>query len=163
MGPRLRGDDIVERAQKTGPRGPVLSSSFRPTSIVAAVEAVVMVMVIMMMMAVSGHDDDPGPITIIIVSAILAVVMMVVVMMMMIELGELHISVRRLGRRRFIDSLQQRSRVRDRLQQVGEGIRPQNVAWGRTRRWRGLSGIQCPECRHRSQKPSDLLFHFFLQ
>jgi hypothetical protein len=120
-----------------------------------------MVMV-MMMMAVSGHDDDPGPITIIIVSAILAVVMMVVVVMM-IELGELHISVRRLGRRRFIDSLQQRSRVRDRLQQVGEGIRPQNVARGRTRRWRGLSGIQCPERRHRSQKPSDLLFHFFLQ
>jgi hypothetical protein len=118
-----------------------------------------MVVVMVMVAAVSGHDDDPGPITRVIVSAILAVVMMVVVMMVMIELGELHISVRRLDRCGFIDSLQQRSRVRDRLKKVGEGIRPQDVARGRTWRWRGLSGIQCPERRHRSQKPSDLLFH----
>src|SRR5258708_29580408 len=117
-----------------------------------------MVMMVVMVMTVSArHDDDAGRLIIPIISAISVVVVM---MMVMVELGKLNVFVRRRGRRGFIDRLQQRSRVRDRLEKVGEGIRPQNVGWSRTRGRRGLRGIECPERRHRSQKSSDLLVHF---
>src|SRR5258708_19189207 len=159
MGPCFCGDDVVESTKKTGPRGPVLSSSLRATSIVAAIEAVMMVMMVMTVSA--RHDDDAGRLIIPIISAIcVVVVMMMVVVVVMVELGKLNVFVRRRGRRGFIDRLQQRSRVRDRLEKVGEGIRPQNVGWSRTRGRRGLRGIECPERRHRSQKSSDLLVHF---
>ncbi len=122
---------------------------------------VMMVMVVMMVaVAVTArHDDDAGPITAIVVPAILAVVMvmvilavvMVMVMVVMIKLSQLDVVVRRRDRRRFIDGLQQRRGVRDRLQQVGEGIGPQHV--GRRRTWirRSLGATKRAERRHRSQ------------
>ena len=97
----------------------VISSELRDRSIVATVEAVVMVMMVVVMIAVttiSGrHHDDAG----LIISAILAVVM-VVVMMMMVELRQLDAVLRRWNRRGFIDRLQRRCGVRDRLQKLGE-------------------------------------------
>src|SRR3979411_441970 len=66
-------------------------------------------------------------------------------------------------RRAFIGGLQQRGGIRDRLEQLGKGIRPQHVGRGRTWSWRSLSGIECSERSHRSQKSSDLLFHILLQ
>jgi hypothetical protein len=81
---------------------------FIPESVVM----VVMMMVVMVMMMPMGHpDDDTRPIS----------VMMVVVMVI---LRELDISIR--GRRRplFVDRLQERARIRDRLQQLGIGVGP---------------------------------------
>ena len=96
----------------------VISSELRDRSIVATVEAVVMVMMVVVMIAVttiSGrHHDDAG----LIISAILAVVMMVV--MMMVELRQLDAVLRRWNRRGFIDRLQRRCGVWDRLQKLGE-------------------------------------------
>ena len=97
----------------------VISSELRDRSIVATVEAVVMVMMVVVMMiavtTISGrHHDDAG----LIISAILAVVMVVVVVM--IELRQLDVLLRRWDRRGFIDRLQRRCGVRDRLQKLGE-------------------------------------------
>src|SRR5258708_4236145 len=74
--------------KKTGPRGPVLSSSLRATSIVAAIEAVMMVMMVMTVSA--RHDDCARRLIIPIISAISVVVVMVV----MVELGKLNVFVR---------------------------------------------------------------------
>jgi hypothetical protein len=107
---------------------------------------VVMVMMMVVPVAMRHHDDHrPTPVV---------MVMMVVVM---VELGELNIvfSGRRLTL--FVDRLQHRFGVRDRLQQIGEGIRLQDVC--RRRSWCSLGGVQCSERRHRSQKSSDLLVH----
>jgi len=70
------------------------------------------VMVVMMMVVVAmRHDDDDGP------PVPTVMVMMVVVMM---ELGKLNVVFRRWRRDLFIDRLQHRLGVRDRLQQIGE-------------------------------------------
>jgi hypothetical protein len=92
-------------------------------SVVAAIEAVMMV-VVMVMVAVAGagHDDDAGTVTVRVSAMVVVMVMMMV--MMTVKLGKLDIFVRRLGRSGFIDRLQQRGRVRDRLQQLSEGIGP---------------------------------------
>src|SRR6202165_5691790 len=127
------------------------------TSIVAAVEAGIVVMVVVMITTISGHHDDPRAIPLIAISAILAVVM--VMMVVVIELGKLDIFVRRRSRPGFMDRLQQRSSVRDRLQPVCEGIGPQDVGRGRTWNRRGFGAGECSERRYRSQKSSDLLFH----
>jgi hypothetical protein len=94
----------------------------------------VMMMVVVVVVA-SGSDHDPrGP----------AIGVMVVMMMMVTthhdKLRQFDIRWRHGGG--FIDRLQQRRGVRDRLQQVGEGTRPQHVARGWTRS--GLSGVECP-------------------
>jgi hypothetical protein len=118
-----------------------------------------MVVVVMMMTVSARHDDDAGRV----ISAIsgVVVVMMVVVITADADddLGQLDVRVRGLGRSGFIDGLQQRGCVRDRFEQVGEGIRPHYVGRGRTWRRRGLGAAECPERRHRSQKSRDLLFH----
>jgi uncharacterized paraquat-inducible protein A len=113
----------------------------RPNSIVVVMMVVVMVVTV----AMRHHDNH---------RAAPMAVMMVVVMMM--ELRELNV-VRRQRRFAFIDRLQLRLGVRDRLQQIGERIRLQNVDRRRCRRC--LSSIQGPERRHRSQKSSNLLVH----
>jgi hypothetical protein len=79
---------------------------------------VVMVMMVMVVVTAVRHHDDRS------VTAIAVVVM--VVMMMMI-LHELDIFIRRRDRCRFIDSLQEFSRVRNRLEELGEGVSPQDV------------------------------------
>src|SRR5665213_4000823 len=106
---------------------------------------VVVVMMVMVMMPEVRHEDAPP-----------VAVMMVVVMMMAAadddELRRLDIRFRGLGRGGLIDGLQQRRCIRDRLEQIGEGVGPHDVSRDRT--WRGLSGAQRPERRHRSQKYS---------
>jgi hypothetical protein len=94
-----------------------------------------MVMMVVVVVVASGSDHDPrGP----------AIGVMVVMMMMVTthhdKLRQFDIRWRHGGG--FIDRLQQRRGVRDRLQQVGEGTRPQHVARGWTRS--GLSGVECP-------------------
>jgi hypothetical protein len=73
------------------------------------VMVVVMMMVMMMPMA-SNHDDRATP-------------HMAVVMVVMVHLSHLHISFRGFGRRLLIQRLQRFCRIRDRLEQVGVGIR----------------------------------------
>jgi len=100
-----------------------------------------MMMVVMVMVPEPRwHDDDAPPV---------AVVMMVVVMVVWKhnELGELDVRLRR--RPRFIDRLQRRRGVRNRLKQVRERIRSQHV--GRGRNGRGLSGIDGANRRYRAQ------------
>jgi hypothetical protein len=112
---------------------------------------VMMMMMVVMVMA-SGSDHNPrGP----------AIGVMVVMMMVVTPHHDKlrQFNVRWRHGSGFIDRLQQRRGVRDRLQQVGEGTRPQHVARCRTRS--GLSGIECSERRRRSQKSSDLLVHRF--
>ena len=72
---------------------------------------VVMMMVVVVVVAMR-HDDDDGP------PVPTVMVMMVVVVMM--ELGKLNVVFRRWRRDLFIDGLQHRLGVRDRLQQIGE-------------------------------------------
>ena len=92
----------------------------------------------------------------------ISVMMMVMVVMIAADHDELRQrEVLRPGRRGFIDRLQQLGRIRDRLEQFGERICPQDVARGGTRRRCGLGGVQRPERRHRSQQSSDLLIHKF--
>jgi hypothetical protein len=116
-----------------------------------------MVVVVMMVMMPIARDDDDA----------VAVRMMMVVVMVVItadadnDLGQLEVRVRGLGRSGFVDGLQQFGRVRDGFEQVGEGIRPHDVCRGRSWRRSGLSGVHCPERRHRSQKSSYLLIHKF--
>jgi hypothetical protein len=119
-----------------------------------------MVMVVVMITTISGHHDDAGAIPLIAISAIEAVMMVMVVMM--VELNKLDIFVRRRSRPGFIDCLQERSGVRDRLEKVGEGIGPQDIGRGRTWNWRSFGGVECSERRHRSQESSDLFFHILL-
>lgn len=72
-----------------------------------------MMVVVMMMMPAAmrqDHDDRRPP----------SHVVVVVMMMVVVELGELNVVLRRLRRGLFIDRLQQRLGVRDRLQQIGE-------------------------------------------
>jgi hypothetical protein len=105
-----------------------------------------MMVVVMMTVAMRHHDDH---------RAAPMAVMMVVVMVM--KLRELDVVRRRRRGFAFIDRLQLRLGVWDRLQQIGERIRLQNVDRRRCRRC--LSSIQGPERRHRSQKSSNLLVH----
>jgi hypothetical protein len=74
-----------------------------------------MVVVVMMMVVTVAmrHHDHHGP----------APMAVMVVVMVMMELRELDIVRRRWRRFAFIDGLQLRLGVRDRLQQVGERIR----------------------------------------
>jgi hypothetical protein len=128
----------------------------RAASIVAAVEAVVMMVV---MVAVSRrHHDDARRIPAI---GVMMVVMVVVTADADDDLGQLDIRVRRLGRSRFVDGLQQRCGIRDRFEQVSEGIRPQHVARRRSWRRRGLRRAESSERCYRSQKSSYLLTHKF--
>ena len=83
-------------------------------SIVAAVEAVMVMMVMVMMSAIPGHHDHARIVAV--MMPIEAMVMMVVVMM--VELGQLDV-FSRLSWRGFVNGLQQRDGVRNRLQQVG--------------------------------------------
>ena len=70
---------------------------------------VVVMMVVVMPMA-PNHDDRATP-------------HMAVVVVMVVHLSELHISFHGLGRRLLIQRLQRFCRIRDRLEQVGVGIR----------------------------------------
>ena len=83
--------------------------------VVVVMMVVTEMMVVMVMVVVSHHaaDDPAHP--------------MVVMMVVMVHLRELDIVSRRGIGTRLIDRQQQRSRVGDRLQQVGERIGPQNV------------------------------------
>jgi hypothetical protein len=71
---------------------------------------VVMMMVVVMVPMASNHDDRGTP-------------HMAVVMVMVVHLRHLHISFRGFGRRLLIQRLQRFCRIRDRLEQVGVGIR----------------------------------------
>ena len=83
-------------------------------SIVATVEAVMVMMVVVMMPAIPGHHDHAR-----IVAVMMTIeAMVMVVVMMMVELSQLDI-FRRLNWRGFVNGLQQRDGVRDRLQQIG--------------------------------------------
>jgi hypothetical protein len=73
----------------------------------------VVVMVVMMMVVAMRHDDDDGP-------PVPTVMVMMVVVVVMMELGKLNVVFRRWRRDLFIDGLQHRLGVRDRLQQIGE-------------------------------------------
>lgn len=73
---------------------------------------VVMMMVVVVMPMASNHHDRATP--------RMAVVMMV---MMVVHLSHLQISFRGFGRRLLIQRLQRFCRIRDRLEQVGVGIR----------------------------------------
>jgi hypothetical protein len=89
---------------------------------------VVMVMVVVMVASRSDHDPRDNP-------AIGVVVVMMMVVVITTHHDQLrHFDIRWRRGTGFVNSLQQRRGVRDRLQQVGEGIRPQDVARGRTRR-----------------------------
>ena len=88
--------------------------SVRRRSIVTAIEAVMVMMVVVVMSAIPGHHDHARIITV--MMPIEAVVMMVVVMV--VELSHLDI-FSLLGWRGFVNGLQQRDGVRNRLQQVG--------------------------------------------
>ena len=70
---------------------------------------VVMMMMMMMPMA-SDHDDRTTP-------------HMAVMVVMVVHLSQLHISFGGLGRRLLIQGLQRFCRIRDRLEQVGVGVR----------------------------------------
>src|SRR5260370_30520839 len=96
-----------------------------------------MLMVVMMITTISGHHDDAGAIPLIAISAIEAVMMVMVVMM--VELNKLDIFVRRRGRPGFIDCLQERSGVRDRLGDVRAGIGPHDIRLGPPLNWRRRS------------------------
>jgi hypothetical protein len=106
-----------------------------------------MVMVMMVVPVAMRHHDDHRPTPVV-------MVMMVVVM---VELSELNVVLSGSRRTLFIDCLQHRLGVRDRLQQIGEGIRLQYVCRRGCRC--SLGSVQCSERRHRSQKSSDLLVH----
>ena len=106
---------------------------------------VVMVMMVVIPAVSRRHHDDARSI------ASIGMMMVVMVVLTDVELRQLDVLVRRRAGSGFIDGLQQRCGVGDRLQQLGEGIRTQYIARGRTRRRRGLSGVECPERRHRSQ------------
>ena len=97
------------------PRGPV---SRRSASVIAT-EVVVMMMVVVMPMA---SDHDHGSTT---PMAVMVMVMVVVVMV----LGELDVCVGGRGLT-FVDDLQDRRGIRDRLQQVGVGIGLQRIRRG---------------------------------
>jgi hypothetical protein len=90
-------------------------------SIIATVEAMVMVVVMMIPITtvLARHHDNAA-----FIISILAVVM---VMVVMIELGHLDVMLRRWNRRGFIDRLQQRRGVRNRLKQIGKRIRRQRL------------------------------------
>ena len=81
-------------------------------------------------------------------------VMMVVVMMMIVELSDVKVLMRS-GWRRFIDRLQCRCCVRDRLQQLGEGTGVQDVCRSRRR----LSRSGRAQRGHGAEKSGDFLFH----
>jgi hypothetical protein len=83
------------------------------------------VVVVIVGPAISRHDHDFR----FVVSSIEPVVMMMVVMVMMvvIVLCELHMA--HILRLQSVDSLQPFGRVRDWLQQFGEGVGLQNVCW----------------------------------
>jgi hypothetical protein len=142
------------RAKKQDPQGSCFRiKRWRAIASVAVVAVMMVVMMVVMMPETRRHHHDAWPI---------GVMMMVMVVMMGADHDELRQrDVRWPGRRGFIDRFQQSRRIRDRLEQVGEGIRPQDVARGGTRGRCSLNGIHCPERRHRSQKSSDLLIHMF--
>jgi hypothetical protein len=110
-------------------------------------------MVVMVMVATISRHHDDGPIP--------APTTVMVMVMMVVILCELDIFIRRGDRPRFIDRLQQRRSIRNRLKQVRKGICPQNIGRGRTWNRRRLSSVECSERRHRAQKSSDLFFHIF--
>jgi hypothetical protein len=143
------------------PKVPFIMHPIGFAASIVAIEAVMMVMVVMMMVivvaAITGHHDDLTAIGSV-VARIERVVMVVVVMVVVIELGFLHSGLRQL---RFVDGSQQLCRVRDRLQQFGEGICLQNFSWVRGRR--GLGRVQAAERRDGAQQSSDLLIHIGLQ
>ena len=96
------------------------SQAAAATSIVAAIEAVVMVVVMVMMVVIIppiSRDHHDRLVVVVIATTIEAVVVMMMVMMV-VELSELNIFAR-FWRSRFIDGLQQRAGVRNRLQQLG--------------------------------------------
>ena len=93
-----------------------------------------MVMMVVMTVPVAGNHDHPRR-----VAAVVAmVVMMMVVMMVMVELRELNVLARRSG---FVDGLQRRRCIRDRLQQLRERICLQDVCRG----GRALGGTDSAE------------------
>jgi hypothetical protein len=110
----------------------------------------IVVMVVVMVVMPMGHpDDDARPISV-----------MMMMMVVMVILRELDISVPRRRRPLFVERLQQRARIRDRLQQVGIGIGLQRV--GRGWRWRGMRSPHRSERCHRSQKSGYPLFQSIL-
>ena len=98
-----------------------------------------MVMMVVMTVPVAGNHDHPRR-----VAAVVAMVMMMVVMMVMVELRELNVLARRGG---FVDGLQRRRCIRDRLQQLRERICLQDVCRG----GRGLGGTDSAERCHGTQ------------
>ena len=72
---------------------------------------VVMMVVVMMVMPMGQPDDDARPIS-------------VMMMVVMVILRELDISVPRRRWLLLVDRLQERARIRDRLQQLGIGVGP---------------------------------------
>jgi hypothetical protein len=74
------------------------------------VVVMMMVVVVVVVPVAMRHDDDDGP----------PVPTVMVMMVVMMELGKLNVVLRRRLRDLFIDRLQHRLGVRDRLQQIGE-------------------------------------------
>jgi hypothetical protein len=77
----------------------------------------VMVVVIAIIATISGYHDDARPIPLITISPVGAVM---VVVMMVIILRQLDIFIGRRSGPGFIDGLQQRRGIRNRLKQIGE-------------------------------------------
>ena len=117
---RTQPENVLDSTKKQDPRVLFSHHPMGTTSIVAAVEAVMMVMVVMMITTISGHHNDARAIPLIAISAIKAVVMMVMVVVVTVILRQLDIFIRRGNGLGFIDSLQQRRGIRDRLKQIGE-------------------------------------------
>jgi hypothetical protein len=121
LGGEREGWPGLNATKKQDLNGPVFLGKCA-ISIIATVEAMVMVVVMMIPITtvLARHHDNAA-----FIISILAVVMVMVVMM--IELGHLDVMLRRWNRRGFIDRLQQRRGVRNRLKQIGKRIRRQRL------------------------------------
>jgi|HubBroStandDraft_4_1064222.scaffolds.fasta_scaffold1260880_1 hypothetical protein len=112
MGPGFRQDDIESVATASfnfkQPNGAGAIAPAPPVLILGSIVMVVMV-VMVVMMPVGHPDDDARPIS-------------VVMVMVVVVLREPDVSVPRRRRLLLVERLQQRARIRDRLQQVGIGI-----------------------------------------
>jgi hypothetical protein len=84
---------------------------FIPSGSSIVVIVVMMMVVVMMVMPMGQPDDDARPIS-------------VMMMVVMVILRELDISVPRRRWLLLVDRLQERARIRDRLQQLGIGVGP---------------------------------------
>ena len=80
----------------------------------------VVVMMVIIITTISGYHDDARPISLIAIPLIAISPIIAVVMMVMVILRQLDIFIGRRSGPGFIDGLQQRRGIRNRLKQIGE-------------------------------------------